>query len=77
MAVRVSAHPVVRALCNAWGGALVSSSANPAGSRPATQSFQVRRYFGADLDSIVSGALGGARRPTVIKHLQTDEIIRV
>jgi L-threonylcarbamoyladenylate synthase len=77
VALRVSAHPLVRALCNAWGGPLVSSSANPAGGRPATQSFQVRRYFGADLDYIVSGALGGASRPSVIKHLLTDEIIRV
>ncbi|MFT5709514.1 MAG: L-threonylcarbamoyladenylate synthase [Halioglobus sp.] len=76
VAVRVSAHPLVRALCNAWGGPLVSTSANPAGSRPATQSFQVRRYFGTDLDYIISGALGGASRPTVIKHLLTDEIIR-
>ena len=77
VAVRVSAHPLVRALCHVWGGPLVSSSANPAGSRPATQSFQVRRYFGAGLDCIVSGAVGGASRPSAIKDLLTDEIIRV
>lgn len=76
VAVRVSAHPMVRTLCNVWGGPLVSSSANPAGSRPATQSFQVRRYFGTGLDCIVSGAVGGASRPSAIKDLLSDEIIR-
>ena len=76
VAVRVSAHPVVRALCEGFGGVLVSSSANPAGSLPAHQGFQVRRYFGAALDYIVPGALGGADRPTVIKHLLRDEILR-
>jgi len=76
VAVRVSAHLVVGALCENFGGVLVSSSANPSGSRPARHAFQVRRYFGAALDHIVPGALGGAGRPTVIKHLLSDEIIR-
>lgn len=31
IAVRISAHPTVRALCEAWGHALVSTSANLAG----------------------------------------------
>ena len=45
VAVRVSDHPVVRALCLGWGGPLVSSSANPSGSRPPVAGFQVRRFF--------------------------------
>jgi len=76
VAVRVSAHPVVSALCSAWGGVLVSTSANPAGSQPAVQSFQVRRYFGELLDYIVPGSVGGADKPTVIKDLASDQIIR-
>jgi len=70
VAVRVSAHPVVHALCQTWGGALVSSSANPAGGQPAVHAFQDR------LDFIVPGALGGAARPSVIRHLASDEIVR-
>ena len=35
VAVRVSGHPQARALCDAAGTALVSTSANPAGSPPA------------------------------------------
>ena len=76
VAVRVSAHPVVSALCRAWGGALVSTSANPTGHQSAMQSFQVRRYFGEQLDCIVPGAVGGADKPTVIKDLASDQIIR-
>jgi len=76
VAVRVSAHPVVVALCEHFGGPLVSTSANPSGSRPALHGFQLRRYFGERLAHVVPGALGGATRPTVIKHLLTDEVIR-
>ncbi|VUD64301.1 Threonylcarbamoyl-AMP synthase [Thalassocella blandensis] len=45
IAVRVSAHPVVQALCNAVGGPIVSTSANPQGKLPATTSTMARRYF--------------------------------
>jgi len=76
VAVRVSAHPAIKALCREWGGALVSSSANPAGCQPALHRFAVHRYFGDRLDYIVAGAVGGAPRPSVIKHLGRDEVVR-
>ena len=76
VAVRVSAHSAVAALCRSWGGALVSSSANPAGAQPASHAFQVHRYFGDRLDYIVPGAPGGAHRPSTIKHLVSDEVVR-
>jgi L-threonylcarbamoyladenylate synthase len=76
VAVRVSDHPVVRALCGAWGGPLVSTSANPAGARPPVVAFQVRRYFGHELDGILPGAVGGSGRPTVIRDLATGRVVR-
>lgn len=76
VALRVSNHPVIRALCQAWGGPLVSSSANPAGRRAARELFQVKRYFGDSLDYILPGAVGGDVRPTGIKSLANGEIIR-
>lgn len=45
IAVRVSAHPVVQALCQAVGGPIISTSANPQGKLPATSSAMARRYF--------------------------------
>jgi L-threonylcarbamoyladenylate synthase len=76
VAVRVSNHPVVRALCQAWGGPLVSTSANPAGRRAAQELFQVRRYFGDKLDYLLPGTVGGSGRPTAIKDLSSGQIIR-
>jgi L-threonylcarbamoyladenylate synthase len=76
VAVRVTDHPVLRTLCLAWGGPLVSTSANPAGARPARQSFQVRRYFGDRLDYLLPGTVGGAGRPTGIRDLVSKQVIR-
>lgn len=77
VAVRVSDHPIVRALCLAWGAPLVSTSANPGGARPPVAAFQVRRYFGGRLDAILPGSVGGAGRPTVIRDLATDRVVRI
>jgi len=76
LAVRVTAHPVVAALCEAFGGAIVSTSANPAGKLPARSLFAVQKYFGKNLDSIVPGALGGLQNPTQIRDVITGEICR-
>ena len=76
LALRVSANPVVRALCHAFGGPIVSTSANPSG-RPAPLSMlRVRRYFPAQLDYVLAGALGGQSGPTPIRDLVTGELIR-
>ena len=76
VAVRVSSHPAVSALCKAWGGPLVSTSANPAGARPAVEAYQVRRYFADSLDYLLPGRVGAARRPTAIRDLCSGQIIR-
>ena len=67
---------VVSALCAAWGGPLVSTSANRAGTRPASAAFQVRRYFGDGVEYVLPGALGAAARPTSIRDLISGQIIR-
>ena len=76
IAVRVSDHPVVRALCGAAGMPLVSTSCNPAGRQPARYPWQVRRYFGNQLDQIVPGALGGRRNPSQIIDIVTGQQLR-
>ena len=76
VAVRVSAHPVVSALCSGWGGPLVSTSANPAGRRPPRLGYQVKRYFGRELDYLLPGAVGGSGRPTEIRDLASGQMIR-
>jgi len=76
VAVRVSDHPVVSALCAAWGGPLVSTSANPGGARPAREAYQVRRFFGDSLGYVMPGRTGSAGRPTGIRDLISGQIIR-
>ncbi|MFP4146937.1 MAG: L-threonylcarbamoyladenylate synthase [Halorhodospira sp.] len=76
MAVRVTAHPVASALCQAFGGALVSTSANRAAGRPARNASAVRRYFGERIDALVPGAVGDLQRPTPIRDGRTGAYLR-
>ncbi len=75
VALRVSSHPLIRQLC-AVCGPLVSTSANPSGRPAARSRLRVEQYFHQNLDAIVPGALGGQRNPSIIRDLQTDQIIR-
>lgn len=76
IAVRISAHPPVRALCDAFGGAIVSTSANPAAREPARSATQVRLYFRDRLDALLPGPLGGLDKPTSIRDAMTGHILR-
>lgn len=69
LAVRVTAHPLAAALCQAANGPLVSTSANPAGHRPARSPLAVRRMFGRRVDFILHGATGGRAGPSEIRRL--------
>ncbi|MGH1373028.1 MAG: L-threonylcarbamoyladenylate synthase [Cellvibrionaceae bacterium] len=76
VALRVSDHPVVRGLCKAFGGPIVSTSANPQGKIPALHQWQVRRYFGQQLSSVTPGAVGAKAKPTEIRDLVSGQVIR-
>lgn len=75
IAVRVSAHPLVRELCEAFGGAIVSTSANIAGLRPAKNVHQVRWQL-PEVDYVLPGALGGATKPSEIRDARTGAKLR-
>ncbi|SHE41660.1 L-threonylcarbamoyladenylate synthase [Modicisalibacter ilicicola DSM 19980] len=75
VALRVSDHPVVAELCAAFGGPLVSTSANRAQQPPALDSASVREHFaGAVL--VVEGPLGGYARPSTIRDLHSGGVLR-
>jgi L-threonylcarbamoyladenylate synthase len=76
IALRVSAHEPVAALCRAYGGALVSTSANPHGQPPARAAQTVADYFGDALDGLLEAPLGGQQNPTVIRDALSGAIIR-
>jgi len=77
IAVRLTAHPPARALCLAFGGPLVSTSANPSGLPPARSALRVRKYFGSKIDLILHGPLGGEARPTAIRDALTGDWVRL
>ncbi len=76
VALRVSPHTVVRQLCNALGGPIVSTSANPGGRSPALTPLRVRQYFSKDVDLVVPGKLGASIGASEIRDLVSGEIIR-
>ena len=76
LAVRVTAHSGCVALCRAFGGALVSTSANPRGAMPARTKLQIRRYFNDSIDYLVPGPLGQRRHPSEIRDAQTGKTLR-
>lgn len=75
IAVRVTAHLQTAALCSQFGGAIVSTSANKAGRRPAKSSHEVRRCL-PEIEAVLSGQCRGADKPTQIRDGQTGEILR-
>jgi len=75
VALRVSDHPGVQALC-ALTGPLVSTSANPAGRPSARSRLRVQQYFPGQLDYVLGGALGGRKNPSLIRDLISGDVVR-
>jgi L-threonylcarbamoyladenylate synthase len=76
IALRVTAHAPAAALCRAFGGALVSTSANPHGQAPARTVQALTAFFGESLDGLLDAALGGQASPTVIRDALSGTIVR-
>ncbi|BBL76530.1 L-threonylcarbamoyladenylate synthase [Methylomagnum ishizawai] len=76
LAVRVTAHPGAAALCRAFGGPLVSTSANKSGQPPARGPLALRKHFPATDALLVPGRLGGASGPTPIYEAVSGRRLR-
>lgn len=77
IATRVTAHPLCADLCRAFGGALISTSANPAGQRPARSALKIRTYFPHTRQlHLIRGPLGNLQRPTPIFDALTGRCLR-
>lgn len=75
IAVRVSQHPVVSQLCELFGKPLISTSANLSGQKPAISAIQLTQQFDETL-LLVDGPLGGATKPSQIRHGVSGKTIR-
>ncbi|MFK7859652.1 MAG: L-threonylcarbamoyladenylate synthase [Granulosicoccus sp.] len=76
LAVRVSTHPVVIALCEQYGGAIVSTSANRSGELALRKISDVSASMGAELDAIVDAPVGQLDSPTRIFDLVSGKQLR-
>ncbi len=76
VAVRVSSHPTVRALCDAFGAPVVSTSANRAGEPPAHARTALDPRIIAAVDAVTDGETGGHARPTAIRIAATGDALR-
>ena len=77
IAVRVTAHPGVIALCAAFGGAMVSTSANRAGMPAANAFAALDPAVVAGTDGVLEGETGGLERPSAIRDAYSGAVLRV
>ena len=76
IAVRVTDHPVAAALSRAFGGPLVSTSANRSGSSALRDARKVRLSLGSGLDFVVHAGVGGRAQPSEIRDAVRDRVLR-
>ena len=76
-ALRVSAHPAVIALCEAFGGPLVSTSANLAGEEPAREADALAPALLDRIDGVLDGRTGTLAAPTPIRDAATGVVLRM
>lgn len=76
LAVRITAHPIARQLCQISGQALVSTSANLSGHAPVTTQQALHSSVRQQMDAVVAGKTGPLTRPTPIRDARTQQIIR-
>lgn len=81
LAVRITPHPVLKALCHKLTsdknpyGFLVSTSCNPSGQEAAQSLMQAQAYFGTQVTYLDAQSLNFSK-PSQIIDLQTHQIIR-
>ncbi|MFB6434976.1 MAG: L-threonylcarbamoyladenylate synthase type 1 TsaC [Candidatus Malihini olakiniferum] len=75
LAVRVTAHPLVRELCHGFGKPIVSTSANLSGLAPCRTVKNVLSQFGAAFP-VLLGETSGWQNPSEIRDVLTGSLIR-
>jgi len=74
VAIRMTAHPVARALC--INGPIVSTSANISGALPALEIATLNKQFPHGIDGCVVGKLGDSTMPSAIYDVLTGQKLR-
>jgi len=76
IAIRITAHPTAKELCQLFAGPIVSTSANIEGKNPGRDYQTVYQQFAGQVDYIIDAAVGNLPNPTMIKDALTGHVIR-
>jgi L-threonylcarbamoyladenylate synthase len=76
VALRVTLHPTANKLCQKFGSAIISTSANIADESPIKNARQIAKQFSGAVDFIISGRVGKLKKPTEIRDGITNKLIR-
>ena len=76
LAIRITDHPVAKKLCELFGGAIVSTSANKSGEDAAKTVDEVSSSFKNQIDYIINGETSGLNSPTEIRDVISGRVIR-
>lgn len=76
IALRITAHRRIAALCNAFGGPIVSTSANLAGREPARTVDELDPALLAQIDGVLEGVTSGLEAPTPIRDAASGTVLR-
>jgi L-threonylcarbamoyladenylate synthase len=77
IAVRVTAHVTASLLCQKFGGALISTSANLHGYPSARSLEEISEQFaGSSLHGVINAPLGGYENPSEIRSATTGDLVR-
>lgn len=76
IALRVTQHPLASALCEAFGGPIVSTSANLEGTPPAKTVADLVNSFPTGIGLILAGPLGDSENPSTIRDVLTGDFLR-
>ena len=74
--IRISNHQDVQRLCNALGHAIISTSANISGKKPAASALDLHKYFHHTVDIILISNKKQANKPSKIIRLCDNHVIR-
>ena len=74
--VRVSNHPVIIEICKKFDSPIISTSANKSHETSINNKQDVINMLSDNIDFLVDGNLGNEKKPSIIKNMITNKIIR-
>lgn len=76
IAIRITDHPIARAICQQYGGPIIATSANSRGCMPTRDYRATEIAYGDKIGMVVKGKTGGRIKPTEIRDAISGEILR-